>query len=201
MTSDSRLFAPATQRNRDPILGVLRQVLPKSGTVLEIASGSGEHVIHFARALPDLTFQPSDPKVDSLRSIAAWVASSNIPNILPPLRLLTTEQPWPVTRADAILCINMIHISPWAATEALFRGAEIALAPGAVLYLYGPYLRDGSHTAESNAAFDAQLRAQNADWGVRDLTVVAGLARKAGFSAPSVTEMPANNLSVVFRRM
>nr|WP_298682544.1 DUF938 domain-containing protein [uncultured Dongia sp.] len=198
--TDPRLFAPATQRNRDPILNVLRDVLPKSGTVLEIASGSGEHVIHFARHLPDLTFQPTDPMVDSLRSIAAWVASSGIPNILPPLRLETTEQPWPVTAADAIVCINMIHISPWASAEGLMRGAQAALKPGAPLYLYGPYQRQGGHTAPSNEAFHRQLQAQNPAWGVRDLEKVVDLALAHGFSNPQVVEMPANNLSVVFRR-
>lgn len=198
--TDPRLFAPSAQRNRDPILAVLREILPVSGTVLEIASGSGEHVIHFARHLPELTFQPTDPTVDSLRSVAAWVASSNIPNILPPLRLSTTDQPWPVTAADAILCINMIHISPWAATEGLMRGAGALLRPGAPLYLYGPYKREGRHTARSNEAFDRQLQDQNPAWGVRDLGVVVDLAKSAGFSAPEITEMPANNLSLVFRR-
>lgn len=198
--TDPRLSAPATQRNRDPILAVLREVLPPSGTVLEIASGSGEHVIHFARHLPDLTFQPTDPTVDSLRSIAAWVASSNVPNILPPLRLLTTDQPWPVTAADAILCINMIHISPWASTEGLMRGAGSLLQPGGVLYLYGPYRRGGGHTAPSNEAFDRQLKDQNPAWGVRDLEAVTDLAKSAGFRAPEITEMPANNLSLVFHR-
>lgn len=198
--TDSRLFAPATQRNRDPILNVLRKVLPPTGTVLEIASGSGEHVIHFARNLPDLTFQPTDPTVDSLRSVASWVASSNVPNILPPLRLATTDQPWPIATADAILCINMIHISPWASTEGLMRGAGALLRPGAVLYLYGPYQRDGRHTAPSNEAFHRQLQDQNPEWGVRDLAAVADLAKLAGFSGPEITEMPANNLSLVFRR-
>lgn len=198
--TDARVHAPATQRNRDVILAVLRKILPASGTILEIASGSGEHVIHFARHLPDLTFQPSDANVDSLRSVSAWVASSNVPNILPPLHLVTTEQPWPVTKADAIICINMIHIAPWAAAEGLMRGAAALLAAGAPLYLYGPYMRDGKHTAESNRDFDRQLRAQNPEWGVRDLAAVTDLACAAGFSAPDVFEVPANNLSVVFRR-
>lgn len=198
--TDSRLFAPATQRNRDPILAVLRKILPPSGTVLEIASGSGEHVIHFARHLPDLTFQPTDPVVDNLRSIGGWVASSNIPNILPPLRLATTDHPWPVTTADAILCINMIHISPWGSTVGLMQGAAQLLKPGAALYLYGPYQRDGRQTAPSNEAFHHMLQNQNPEWGVRDLAAVTDLARAAGFSGPDITEMPANNLSLVFRR-
>jgi len=198
--TDPRLMAPSAQRNRDPILAVLREILPPSGTVLEIASGSGEHVIHFARHLPDLTFQPTDPTVESLRSVAAWVSSSNVPNILPPLRLSTTDQPWPVTAADAILCINMIHISPWAATEGLMRGAAGLLRPGAPLYLYGPYKQEGRHTAPSNEAFDRQLKNQNPAWGVRDLEAVRDLAKSAGFLAPRLTEMPANNLSLVFYR-
>lgn len=196
----ARRHAPATARNREPIAEVLAAELPASGLVLEIASGSGEHVIHFARHLPDLTFQPTDPTVESLRSVAAWVSSSNVPNILPPLRLSTTDQPWPVTAADAILCINMIHISPWAATEGLMRGAAGLLRPGAPLYLYGPYKQEGRHTAPSNEAFDRQLKNQNPAWGVRDLEAVRDLAKSAGFLAPRLTEMPANNLSLVFYR-
>ncbi|MBK8160239.1 MAG: DUF938 domain-containing protein [Rhodospirillaceae bacterium] len=200
MTGDPRRYAPATQRNRDAILAVLRDVLPTTGTVLEVASGSGEHVIHFARHLPDLTFQPSDPMAESLESVAAWVGSSGVANILPPLRLDATERPWPIETADAILCINMIHIAPWAAAEGLLAGAAALLRSGAPLYLYGPYKRGGRQTADSNQAFDDQLRAQNPAWGVRDLEKVADLAESLGFSAPSITEMPANNLSVVFRR-
>jgi SAM-dependent methyltransferase len=198
--TDHRQQAPAAQRNRDPILDVLRRVLPKSGTVLEIASGSGEHVIHFARALPDLTFQPSDAHVDALKSVAAWIASSGMPNILPPLHLDAMQESWPITAADAVICINMIHISPWAATEGLMRGAAKVLTPGAVLYLYGPYKRDGQHTADSNAAFDAQLQARNSAWGVRDIGDVTACAKASGFSAPDLIAMPANNFSVVFRR-
>jgi len=198
--TDQRLQAPSAQRNRDPILEVLRRVLPTSGTVLEIASGSGEHVIHFARALPDLTFQPSDMSVESLKSVAAWVASSGVPNILPPLHLDVTQDIWPVGAVQAVLCINMIHISPWASTEALIAGAAERLAPGGVLYLYGPYKREQRHSAPSNEAFDADLRARNPAWGVRDLGDVAACAAAAGFSAPDVFGMPANNLSVVFRR-
>ena len=200
MTHDPRRHAPATQRNRDAILAVLRDVLPATGIVLEVASGSGEHVIHFARHLPDLTFQPSDPMAESLESVAAWVGSSGVANVLPPRRLDVTERPWPVEAADAILCINMIHIAPWAATEGLLAGAATLLRQGAPLYLYGPYKRGGRHTADSNQAFDDQLRAQNPAWGVRDLEKVADLAESLGLSAPSITDMPANNLSVVFRR-
>jgi SAM-dependent methyltransferase len=198
--TDSRQYAPATQRNRDPILEVLQTALPQSGLVLEIASGSGEHVVHFARALPRLTFQPSDPDTAALASIAGWIAATGLANVRPPIRLDATALPWPVAAADAVLCINMVHISPWSATEALIRGAAAVLAPGAPLYLYGPYLRREVETAPSNLAFDQSLRARNPAWGVRQLETLTALARSAGFAEPIVTAMPANNLSLVFRR-
>ena len=198
---DARLYAPATQRNRDPILGVLRHVLPASGRVLEIASGSGEHIVHFAQHLRQLTFQPSDPDLAALRSIAAWVETSGLPNILPPVLLDVGLSPWPVVNADAIVCINMVHISPWRATLGLLTGAAALLVPGAPLYLYGPYRQKGVATAPSNEAFDRNLRDRNPEWGLRDLEAVAEAAGSAGFSAPATTPMPANNLSVVFRRV
>jgi SAM-dependent methyltransferase len=200
MTSH-RLQYPATQRNRDAILGVLRDVLPPSGLVLEIASGSGEHIVHFANALPGLTFQPSDPEDAARRSIAAWATEMDLPNIRPPLELDARQESWPIAQADAILCINMIHISPWEATQSLMRGAARILPSGGPLYLYGPYRQQGVVTAESNEAFDADLKSRNPQWGLRHLNDVAALAREAGFSAPKVTPMPANNLSVVFRRI
>ena len=199
--TDHRQQAPAAARNRDPILAVLRGVLPEAGTVLEIASGSGEHVLHFARALPGLVFQPSDPNPEARRSIAAWAAESGLANLRPPLALDAAAPSWPLTAADAVLCINMIHISPWAATEGLMRGAASILPPGGPLYLYGPYRRAGVATAPSNEAFDRDLRGRDPAWGLRALENVAILAATAGFSAPAVTEMPANNLSVVFRRL
>lgn len=199
--TDPRLQYPATERNRDAILDVLRDVLSATGLVLEIASGSGEHVVHFARAFPGLTFQPSDPEEVALQSIAAWTQASGSANVLPPLMLDAASESWPVAAADAILCINMIHISPWRATEGLFRGASRLLGEGAPLYLYGPYRRAGAITAPSNEAFDESLKSRNPEWGLRDLAAVAALARDARFSAPVITEMPANNLSVVFRRM
>jgi len=199
--TDHRQQAPAAARNRDPILAVLRGVLPRTGTVLEVASGSGEHVLHFARALPGLVFQPSDPNPEARRSIAAWAAESGLANLRPPLALDAAAPPWPLTAADAVLCINMIHISPWAATEGLLRGAAAILPPGGPLYLYGPYRRAGVATAPSNEAFDRDLRGRDPAWGLRALENVAILAATAGFSAPAVTEMPANNLSVVFRRL
>jgi hypothetical protein len=200
MMTDHRQHAPAAARNRDPILTVLREVLPRTGTVLEIASGSGEHILHFAQGLPDLTFQPSDPSPEARQSIAAWAAESGLANLRPPLALDAASPPWPIAAADAVLCINMIHISPWAATEGLMHGAAALLPPGAPLYLYGPYRRAGVPTAPSNEEFDRSLRERNPAWGLRELEAVTALAAAAGFAGPAVTEMPANNLSVVFRR-
>lgn len=200
MARDSRLYAPATQRNRDPILAVLERHLPSRGDVLEVASGSGEHVVHFAARLGGLVFQPSDPDPAARASIDAWVTVSGLGNIRPALALDAAAPDWPVMRADAVLAINMIHIAPWRAAKGLVAGAARLLAPGGVLYLYGPYRRDGRHTAPSNAAFDADLRARNPAWGVRALEDVAALAARAGFSEPEVEAMPANNLSLIFRR-
>jgi hypothetical protein len=198
--NDRRLQYPATERNRDVILDVLRGALPATGLVLEIASGSGEHIVHFARAFPNLTFQPSDPEDAALQSIRGWTQDTGAANVLPPVMLDAASDRWPLNSADAILCINMIHISPWRATEGLFHGASKLLREGSPLYLYGPYRRTDVVTAPSNEAFDASLKARNPEWGLRDLEVVAALARTEGFSAPAITEMPANNLSVVFRR-
>jgi hypothetical protein len=197
---DGRRSSPAAQRNRGPILDVLRAVLPHTGVVLEIASGSGEHIVHFAEALPALIFQPSDQDRDARHSIAAWIAASGLANLRPPIALDAATSPWPLAAADAILCINMIHISPWVATEGLMRGAGRLLAAGAPLFLYGPYKRDGAHTAPSNEAFDRSLRARDSSWGVRDISAVTTLAHAAGFVGPDVAEMPANNFSLVFRR-
>ena len=196
--TDARRFAPAAARNRDPILAALRDVLPERGVVLEIASGSGEHAVHFAAAFPTLTFQPSDPDADARASIDAWAAG--LVNMRPALALDASASSWPVDAADAVLCINMIHIAPWSACEGLMRGAAAILPSGAPLVLYGPYRRAGRHTAPSNAEFDADLRARNPAWGVRDLDDVAALAAASGFGPPEVREMPANNLVVVFRR-
>ena len=193
-------IAPATARNRDPILAVLRRVLPPAGTVLEIASGSGEHAVYFAAGLPHLAWQPTDRDPVALASIAAHRELAQPENLLPPLALDVCELPWPVSRVEAIVCINMIHISPWAATQCLIAGAAELLGPGAVLYLYGPYMVDGRHTAQSNAAFDASLKAQDPDWGVRDLGDVQALASEHGFEFVERVAMPANNLSVVFRK-
>ena len=201
---DDRCYAPATQRNREPILAVLRRVLPASGTVLEIASGTGEHAVWIAANLPGLVVQPSDPDPDNRASIAAWTGFTSVANVRPPLQIDVTAPAWEAAEGlpepAAILCINMIHISPWSATLGLMRGAGALLPPGGVLYLYGAYKRGGAHTAQSNASFDQSLRARDPDWGVRDLEAVTGAAERAGLAPESVIEMPANNLSVVLRR-
>ncbi len=200
--SDRRLRAPASARNQDPIRDVLRRRLPPTGQVLEIASGTGEHVVHFAAALPGLVFQPSDLDARCRESVAAWVASSGLGNIRPVLTLDVTGD-WPADvpggKVDAVICINMIHITPWEATLGLIAGAARMLHPGGLLFLYGPYRRNGVHTAPSNAVFDDRLRAQDASWGIRDLGEVTAVALANGFDAPEVIEMPANNLSVLFR--
>jgi SAM-dependent methyltransferase len=192
--------APATARNREPIAAVLREVLPAEGIVLEIASGTGEHAVYFARLFPDLLWRPSDPDPEALASIEAWRNEAGLQNLLEARRLDVREPVWPIGAADAILCVNMVHISPWAATEGLMRGAARALPAGAPLVLYGPYRRAGVPTAPSNEAFDESLRARNPDWGLRDLEAVAAEAEARGLGMERVQEMPANNLALVFRR-
>jgi len=192
------LHAAATERNRGPILDVLRAVLPPAGLVLEIASGTGQHAAFFAAALPGLRWQPSDTSERMLESIRAWGAGAG--NLAPPVLLDVEREPWPVAYADAIVNVNMLHIAPWSAAEALFRGAGRLLPASGVLFLYGPFKRGGAHTAESNQRFDERLRAEDPRWGVRDLDEVAALASSAGFGAPEIVPMPANNLSLVFRR-
>jgi SAM-dependent methyltransferase len=198
--SDPRLYHPHVARNREPIRDVLRRVLPYHGLVLEVASGSGEHAAYFAQELPFLTWQPTDPDAAALASIAAHRAAADVPNLLPPLRLDVTAEEWPLARADAVMCNNMIHISPWAATQGLIAGAGRTLPAGGVLYLYGPYKIDGRHTAPSNQEFDASLRARNAEWGIRDLADIVHLAERHDLALAETVAMPANNLSVVFRR-
>jgi SAM-dependent methyltransferase len=196
----SRLASPAAERNKEPILDVLKRVLPKSGFVLEIAAGSGQHSVHMSRALPMLTWQPTDADAAAVESIAAWAAGEALPNLMPPIALDVLTRPWPIDHADAIVCINMIHISPWASTLALMEGAGNILREAGVLYLYGPYRIDGRHTAPSNEAFDASLRAQDPSWGIRDLDEVVQVAQAAGLELLETVPMPANNLSVVFRK-
>ncbi|MGU3543219.1 DUF938 domain-containing protein [Methylobacterium sp. A52T] len=194
------LTAPAVARNRDAILAVLREILPDSGTVLEIASGSGEHAVHVAAALPGLDWLPSDPEPAARRSIAAHALRAGLANIRPPLALDAAAAAWPVARVDGIVCINMIHIAPWAATEGLMAGADRVLSAGGVLFLYGPFREADRPFAESNAAFDASLRARDPAWGVRDLDAVAAEAARHGLSLVRREAMPANNLSLIFGR-
>jgi hypothetical protein len=196
--TDARRFAAATQRNRDVIFDVLaRHVLPGDG-VLEIASGSGEHALYLAAKLPIAAWQPTDPDAEARASIAAWRAVTPVPNLAPPLPLDVRERPWPVETADVVVAINVLHISPWECTAALFEGAA-ALLPR-VVYLYGPYKRGGAHTSASNAEFEQWLQSQDYRWGVRDLEAVIATAEAHGFTLREVVEMPANNLSVVFGR-
>jgi SAM-dependent methyltransferase len=197
MREDPRRVAPAVARNREPILAVLRRELPRAGLVLEVASGSGEHCAHFATALPRLVFQPSDPDPLNRASCDAWCAG--LPNVRPALALDAALPDWPIAAAEAVLCINMAHVAPWAATLGLLRGAARLLAPGGTLLLYGPWLREGVPTAASNLAFDAELRARDPAWGLRALEDLAAAAARH-FAAPEVREMPANNVMLVLRR-
>lgn len=192
--------APATLRNREPILAVLDRVLPEAGLVLEIASGTGEHATYFASRLPGLTWQPTDRDAAALDSIAAWTAERAATNVLPPLLLDVCASVWPVGSADAMFCANMIHIAPWEAALGLLRGAGRILPAGGVLVLYGPFMIDHRHTAPSNAAFDDSLRARDPAWGVRDLGEVSEVARTHGLQLLERIEMPANNLTIVLER-
>ena len=197
---DPRRSAPHVARNAEPIAAVLREVLPERGLVLEVASGTGEHVLHFARTFPNLAWQPSDPDPPALRSIEAWCVPAGLDNLLPPIELDARAAQWPIKQTDALLCINMVHISPWAATLGLLDGAARLLPPGSPLILYGAYRRADVPTAESNEAFDRSLRARNREWGLRLLDDVVVEADQRGFTLDRVVEMPANNLMVVFRR-
>lgn len=197
---DGRWVSAPAERNKGPILAVLERVLPRSGVVLEVGSGTGQHLLHFAAALPQLTWQPSDPDAEFRASVAQWSAVAGLANVNAVVDLDVFRKPWPIDRADALVCINMIHVAPWAATQALMQGAGGLLAGGAILFLYGPYRRFGRHTAPSNDAFDARLREQNPQWGIRTLEDVAGLALDAGMDLEEVADMPANNFGVVFRK-
>ena len=192
--------APATLRNREPIAEVLRSILPASGLVLEVASGTGEHAIYFAQALPTLDWQPSDPSPEALRSIRAWRATENLRNLAAPLALDVVRHPWPVGKAAAVVCINMLHISPWAATAGLMRGAGDILDDGSPLYIYGPFRRAGRTLEPGNQAFDTQLRRTDPAWGLRDMDEVTAWAAESGLARTAVIDMPANNLSIVFRK-
>jgi SAM-dependent methyltransferase len=197
---DGRLLAAAADRNQAPILEVLQRELPPSGLVLEIASGTGQHVAHFAKSLPQLSWQPSDPDPEFRRSISLWTALENLANVNVPIMLDVRQQPWPIAAADAIVCINMVHIAPWAAAQALFEGARQVLPHEGLLYLYGPFRRGGDHTSPSNARFDADLRARDPEWGLRDVEALAAVGSDTGFALADTVAMPANNLSLVFRK-
>jgi len=198
--TDDKQHAPATARNREAIRDVLARELPARGRVLEIASGSGEHAVYFAAAFPHLTWQPSDPAAAALASIAAWSADAQRANLCAPVALDASAAVWPITQADAIVCINMVHISPWSAALGLFAGAARALAPDALLYLYGPYRFAGAFTAESNAEFDRSLRARDPRWGVRDVAELDAAAAPHGLVRRGTVAMPANNHSLIFRK-
>jgi hypothetical protein len=198
-------FANAAARNTGPILDVLRGVAPAAGRALEIASGTGQHVAAFAAAFPDIEWQPSDPSGEARASVDAWAAESGLVNLAPALALDTAVAGWDAAVEpgfDLVVCINMIHIAPWAACEGLMRGAGRLLRPAdGLLYLYGPYKCNGVHTAPSNEAFDRSLRARNPEWGVRDLADVAAAAATHALALERTVDMPANNMSVVFRRL
>lgn len=192
--------SPAAARNRDPILQVLRGLLPSPARVLEVASGTGEHAVWFAGEMPDVTWQPTDADAEALASIAAWQDETSLPNLLPPVPLdASVPQTWPASPFDAVVAINMIHIAPWSATEGLMRGAAQVLVRGGLLILYGPF-RTGAPMVPSNAAFDADLRGRNEAWGLRDLLAVADAANARGLDLVETIDMPANNLSFVFHR-
>lgn len=196
-----RLSSPATARNRAPILAVLQRVLPAEARVLEIASGAGEHAVFLARAMPALIWQPSDPDPEARASIAAWIAEEGLSNVLAPRAIDVRDSGWDAEeRYDAVVVINMIHISSWDSTLGLLAGGGRLLPAGGLLYTYGPYTREGRHTAASNATFDASLRARDPSWGVRDVAAIERAAAMQGLTLEEIVEMPANNLSLVFRR-
>ena len=197
---DARRSAPAALRNREPIAEVLGDWLPDEGLVLEIASGTGEHAIFFAARFPRLEWQPSDAEPDSLCSIAAWRDHAGLPNLRQPVLLDAASPDWPIERADAVLNINMAHISPWPASLGLIGGASRLLGPGGALILYGPWLKDDVETAPSNIAFDSDLKARNPEWGLRRVEDFAQAASADGFEFCDWRPMPANNLMLLFRR-
>jgi hypothetical protein len=198
--ADGKWFIPAAERNKGPILDVLARVLPRRGVVLEIASGTGQHVIQFAKALSGLTWQPSDPDAELRESIALRIGEEQLTNVNLPIDLDVTRLPWPLQAADAVVCINMIHVAPWSATLALLEGTQALLQTELVLFLYGPYRRVGQHTSKSNEQFDTDLRAHDPEWGLRDLEAVSEAAAASGFVLAEIVEMPANNFSLIFKR-
>lgn len=198
--SGARRSAPAALRNREPIADVLREWLPSSGLILEIASGSGEHVIHFAERFPALEWQPSDIHPNALGSIAAWRVEAGLANIRPPLPIDAASPEWPIERAEAVLSINMVHISPWRSALGLLDGAERLLVSGAPLILYGPWIEDDVPAASSNLDFDADLKRRNPEWGLRRVEEFAMAADQRGFDLDQTRPMPANNLMLLLRR-
>jgi cyclopropane fatty-acyl-phospholipid synthase-like methyltransferase len=199
--SDPRQFAPAAARNRAPLLEVLRRVLPGGARVLEIGSGSGEHAVFFARGMPGVVWRPSDPDPAACASIAAWIEAESAANILAPVAIDVRAENWGVEAEapfDALVSLNMVHISPWAATLGLMAGAGRIVRDGGMLFLYGPFKREGRHTAPSNRSFDDWLKARDPSFGVRDLADIAAAAQ--GFALHEIVEMPANNLSLVFKK-
>lgn len=197
----NRLFYPATERNRDPILSVLKNILPEEGHFLEIASGSGEHIVHFAQHFKKSIWQPSDLEEDALLSIQAWCDYLKLKNVKAPLKLdTTTHHNWPEIGLDGILCINMIHISPWEATIGLMKKAGNLLKKDGILYTYGPYKKGGQHTAASNQSFELWLKEKDPRFGVRDLEAVEAEANLNGLALNEIIEMPANNFSLVFHK-
>lgn len=195
--------SPAAQRNKGPICEFLKEALTDTGKVLEIASGSGEHALYFAEQMPQTLWQPSDPSPEALDSIDGWRVDADLPNLLAPLQIdASIPEQWPdIPEVTAVLCINMVHISPWAATQGLMRGAARLLQANEPLILYGPYIRDGVETAPSNLAFDADLKRRNAEWGVRNLADVTSIATENGFAQEKIVEMPANNITVIYRKL
>jgi SAM-dependent methyltransferase len=203
-SKERRLFSPSAARNRDPIRDAFLSTMPRTGVILEIGSGTGEHAVHIAAAAPDLRWRPGDPDEASRASIAAWTEHLRLTNVAPPHALDVTAPGWDegLAPVDGAVSINMIHIAPFEAARGLVEGAAHLLRPGGRLFLYGPFARNGAHTAPSNADFDASLKARDTRWGVRDLDLeILPLAVAAGFALDAVIEMPANNLSVVFTRV
>lgn len=197
---DDRRFAPAVQRNREPIASILQEWLPKTGVVLEIASGTGEHAVYFAERFPELEWRPSDVDPGALRSIRAWRARSKLDNLREPVVVDASATDWPIDRADAVLSINMAHISPWGSARGLIDGAVRLLSSGAPFVLYGPWLSDAIETAASNLQFDSDLKQRNPDWGLRKVEDFAAEAGKRGLVLAEMRQMPANNLMLLFRK-
>ena len=203
---DKRLFFPATERNREPIGDLLSQLLPTSGAVLELASGSGEHAVCFQKLFPNLLWQASDPDPEHRASIDAWIRHQGLSDVMPAaLNLDVEERPWPLPQTiraslNAVVCINLLHISPATCTNAVLEESAVLLPSGAPLIIYGPFMRNGSHTSASNAAFDRSLRERNNQWGLREVSLITSLSASAGFKIDNVVPMPANNLTLVLRR-